>query len=72
MQEAFLPSMPDDMQAIAQEALGPLQWYRKSTTTNKCTFIFRLCPPQHYMNLLLLFLYNRLPKRSRHRHWRGK
>ncbi|TNM97227.1 hypothetical protein fugu_015383 [Takifugu bimaculatus] len=27
MQKAFLPSMPDDMQAAAREALGHLQWY---------------------------------------------
>lgn len=32
MQKAFLPSMPDDMQAAAREALGHLQWYRKSAT----------------------------------------
>ncbi|MED6260783.1 hypothetical protein ATANTOWER_028724, partial [Ataeniobius toweri] len=28
MQAAFLPSMPEDMVAAAQQALGPLQWYR--------------------------------------------
>lgn len=44
MQEAFLPSMPDDMQAVAQEALGPLQWYRKSATGNKCIFMFKIYP----------------------------
>lgn len=44
MQGAFLPSMPDDMQAMAQEALGHLQWYRKYTTGNKCIFMFKICP----------------------------
>ncbi|KAI1884421.1 hypothetical protein AGOR_G00226230 [Albula goreensis] len=28
MQAAFLPTMPEDMLAVAQQALGPLQWYR--------------------------------------------
>ncbi|KAM4716889.1 E3 ubiquitin-protein ligase rnf213-alpha-like [Anableps anableps] len=28
MQAAFLPSMPEDMVAAAQQALGPLRWYR--------------------------------------------
>ncbi|XP_014912893.1 E3 ubiquitin-protein ligase RNF213 isoform X2 [Poecilia latipinna] len=28
MQAAFLPSMPEDIVAAAQQALGPLQWYR--------------------------------------------
>lgn len=27
MQAAFLPTMPEDMLAVAQQALGPLQWY---------------------------------------------
>ncbi|XP_066560678.1 E3 ubiquitin-protein ligase rnf213-alpha [Amia ocellicauda] len=27
MQNAFLPTMPEDMLAVAQNALGPLQWY---------------------------------------------
>ncbi|XP_041812142.1 E3 ubiquitin-protein ligase rnf213-alpha [Chelmon rostratus] len=27
MQAAFLPTMADDMLAVAQQALGPLQWY---------------------------------------------
>ncbi|XP_029997116.1 E3 ubiquitin-protein ligase rnf213-alpha-like isoform X2 [Sphaeramia orbicularis] len=27
MQAAFLPTMPEDMVAVAQQALGPLQWY---------------------------------------------
>lgn len=29
MQRAFLPTMADDMLAVAQQALGHLQWYRK-------------------------------------------
>uniref|UniRef100_A0A3B3YP08 RING-type E3 ubiquitin transferase n=1 Tax=Poecilia mexicana TaxID=48701 RepID=A0A3B3YP08_9TELE len=28
MQVSFLPSMPEDIVAAAQQALGPLQWYR--------------------------------------------
>ncbi|XP_078017826.1 E3 ubiquitin-protein ligase rnf213-alpha isoform X1 [Epinephelus lanceolatus] len=28
MQAAFLPSMPEDMLAVAQKAMGHLQWYR--------------------------------------------
>ncbi|XP_072224665.1 E3 ubiquitin-protein ligase rnf213-alpha [Leuresthes tenuis] len=28
MQAAFLPTMPEDMVAVAQQALGHLQWYR--------------------------------------------
>uniref|UniRef100_A0A8D3BWR0 RING-type E3 ubiquitin transferase n=1 Tax=Scophthalmus maximus TaxID=52904 RepID=A0A8D3BWR0_SCOMX len=27
MQAAFLPTMPEDILAVAQQALGPLQWY---------------------------------------------
>ncbi|XP_060883381.1 E3 ubiquitin-protein ligase rnf213-alpha isoform X2 [Labrus mixtus] len=27
MQAAFLPTMPEDMLAVAQQAMGPLQWY---------------------------------------------
>ncbi|XP_036409284.1 E3 ubiquitin-protein ligase rnf213-alpha isoform X2 [Megalops cyprinoides] len=27
MQEAFLPTMPEDMLAVARQALGPIQWY---------------------------------------------
>ncbi|KAM4598338.1 E3 ubiquitin-protein ligase rnf213-alpha-like [Polymixia lowei] len=27
MQRAFLPTMPEDMLAVAQQAMGPLQWY---------------------------------------------
>ncbi|XP_049324067.1 E3 ubiquitin-protein ligase rnf213-alpha isoform X2 [Astyanax mexicanus] len=27
MQRSFIPTMPDDMLAIAQQAMGPLQWY---------------------------------------------
>ncbi|KAJ7989846.1 hypothetical protein DPEC_G00308720 [Dallia pectoralis] len=27
MQRAFLPTMPEDMLAVANQALGPLQWY---------------------------------------------
>lgn len=56
MQEAFLPSMPDDMQAVAQEALGHLQWYRESTTENKSIFMFKLCPSLHYIYLLDVFI----------------
>lgn len=29
VQRAFLPTMPDDMLAIAQQAMGHLQWYCK-------------------------------------------
>lgn len=29
VQRAFLPTMPDDMLAVAQQAMGPLQWYCK-------------------------------------------
>ncbi|XP_029944705.1 E3 ubiquitin-protein ligase rnf213-alpha-like isoform X2 [Salarias fasciatus] len=28
MQQAFLPTMPEDMLAVAHQALGPLQWYQ--------------------------------------------
>ncbi|KAM9843458.1 E3 ubiquitin-protein ligase rnf213-alpha-like [Aulostomus maculatus] len=27
MQAAFLPTMPEDMMAVAQQAMGPVQWY---------------------------------------------
>uniref|UniRef100_A0AAR2M4L8 Ring finger protein 213 n=1 Tax=Pygocentrus nattereri TaxID=42514 RepID=A0AAR2M4L8_PYGNA len=27
MQSSFIPTMPDDVLAVAQQALGPLQWY---------------------------------------------
>ena len=26
-QRAFLPTMPEDMLAVARQAMGPLQWY---------------------------------------------
>lgn len=29
VQAAFLPTMPEDMVAVAQQALGQLQWYCK-------------------------------------------
>lgn len=29
VQAAFLPTMPEDMLAVAQQAMGHLQWYRK-------------------------------------------
>lgn len=29
VQRAFLPTMPDDMLAVAQQAMGQLQWYCK-------------------------------------------
>lgn len=35
IQRAFLPSMPDDMLAVAQQTLGPMQWYCKSNTEEK-------------------------------------
>lgn len=35
IQRAFLPTMADDMLVVAQQALGPLQWYRKSKTEKK-------------------------------------
>lgn len=57
LQEAFLPSMPDDMQAVAQEALGPLQWYRKSTTGNVSSCLKYV---QLIITFTLIFLSHRL------------
>lgn len=33
VQRAFLPTMPDDMLAVAQQAMGHLQWYCKYQQT---------------------------------------
>lgn len=35
IQRAFLPTMADDMLAVAQQALGQLQWYGKSKTEKR-------------------------------------
>ncbi|XP_041853322.1 E3 ubiquitin-protein ligase rnf213-alpha isoform X2 [Melanotaenia boesemani] len=36
MQRAFLPTMPEDMLAVAQQALGPVHWY-KCPNGHPCT-----------------------------------
>lgn len=38
IQRAFLPTMADDMLAVAQQALGPVRWYGKSKTEKRKHF----------------------------------
>lgn len=45
--------MPEDMLAVAQKALGPLQWYSKSQTENNCTLRFEISLKHFYSNFLI-------------------